>query len=203
MTKRKPLVRRACAECGSQFVARNSRHLTCGPSCSQERRRRRENEGQRRRYVPLHVRRECECEGCGAVFMLRQSGKPARFCDHACAERTWRVRNAETQPARERRQTLRRHGIDEGIFQAMLARQGGKCANEGCGRSEPGGRHGTWHIDHDHACCPGRGSCGSCVRGLLCDGCNRAAGCARDSAAVLAGLAAYLKQHRQLRLAAV
>jgi len=27
-------------------------------------------------------------------------------------------------------------------------------------------------IDHDHACCPGDWTCGKCVRGALCVGCN-------------------------------
>lgn len=32
------------------------------------------------------------------------------------------------------------------------------------------------HIDHDHDCCPGAKTCGRCVAGILCPGCNRAAG---------------------------
>lgn len=31
-------------------------------------------------------------------------------------------------------------------------------------------------IDHDHKCCPGNRSCGNCIRGLLCNGCNLSAG---------------------------
>jgi len=31
-------------------------------------------------------------------------------------------------------------------------------------------------VDHDHACCPGAVSCGRCVRGFICAGCNQDAG---------------------------
>jgi hypothetical protein len=30
------------------------------------------------------------------------------------------------------------------------------------------------HIDHDHNCCSGTQTCGSCVRGIVCNGCNKA-----------------------------
>lgn len=30
------------------------------------------------------------------------------------------------------------------------------------------------HVDHDHKCCHGVNTCGECVRGIICNGCNRA-----------------------------
>lgn len=32
----------------------------------------------------------------------------------------------------------------------------------------------TYHVDHDHACCSGKTSCGQCVRGAVCGRCNQA-----------------------------
>jgi len=48
-------------------------------------------------------------------------------------------------------------------------------------------------IDHDHSCCKESGSCGNCIRGLLCFSCNAMLGNARDSIEVLESAIKYLK----------
>lgn len=50
-------------------------------------------------------------------------------------------------------------------------------------------------IDHDHSCCPGKTSCGECVRGTLCMNCNNALGLAEENTDVLKAGAAYLLEY--------
>lgn len=50
------------------------------------------------------------------------------------------------------------------------------------------------HIDHDHFCCKGGVSCGDCVRGLLCQGCNITLGFVKDDISRLENLIDYLKR---------
>lgn len=38
----------------------------------------------------------------------------------------------------------------------------------------------VWHIDHDHNCCPGRDTCGMCIRGVACLRCNVTEGAVRE-----------------------
>lgn len=61
------------------------------------------------------------------------------------------------------------HNITPERFNQILEAQGGVCRL--CDTDTPGGS-GTWHVDHDHACCPGVRACGNCIRGLLCSKCN-------------------------------
>lgn len=49
-------------------------------------------------------------------------------------------------------------------------------------------------VDHDHNCCPAKGSCGKCVRGLLCSFCNSMLGYARDDISKLEQAIKYLKR---------
>lgn len=83
-------------------------------------------------------------------------------------------------------------------YEQILADQGGRCAI--CGTDSPQDiRLDRFHVDHDHSCCPGRESCGQCVRGLLCRGCNTALGNFGDDRDRLLSAARYLAQHSGAR----
>lgn len=60
-----------------------------------------------------------------------------------------------------------------------LEEQNGCCGI--CHRGDPGGGRKYFSIDHDHKCCNGKKSCGKCLRGLLCKGCNYFLGYAENS----------------------
>lgn len=53
-------------------------------------------------------------------------------------------------------------------------------------------------VDHDHACCPAGKSCGKCVRGILCDDCNKGLGHFRDDPELLRKSADYLERQPQI-----
>jgi hypothetical protein len=50
-------------------------------------------------------------------------------------------------------------------------------------------------IDHDHKCCPGKRSCGTCVREVICFACNVMIGCAKDDPEILRSGAYYIELH--------
>lgn len=117
--------------------------------------------------------------------------KGCKHCGHPVAMTEyhpwcWEAMQAEMRKMRASR--LRVHGIDQAFYDQLLADQGGGCG--GCGVAPPPG--GVLCIDHDHRCCPGKAGCAKCVRGLLCNWCNSAAGLLRDSSSAAAGLARYL-----------
>lgn len=144
-----------------------------------------------------------ECTKCGSLGVLttdfyRHSSTKTGYHTH-CKQcyrkqtaRNYRANHAERRKAanayyyanrdatlivQKKRTRLRRYKLTDEQFQAKIAKQKGKCAI--CSTTEPGGS-GTWHVDHDHTCCPGRHSCGQCVRGLLCSTCNTRLGVHED-----------------------
>jgi len=83
----------------------------------------------------------------------------------------------------------RNYGITADQYDALLAAQGGGCAI--CGGSSKTGP--SLHVDHDHSCCSSyKKSCGRCVRGLLCEDCNRVLGMFGDQVSRFRAAIAYL-----------
>jgi hypothetical protein len=90
------------------------------------------------------------------------------------------------------RQRKWRYGITQAQFEELLLSQADRCAacldilGDGPRRR---------NVDHDHACCPGKKSCGKCLRGVLCQGCNAALSHVKDSPKKLRQLAVYLERY--------
>lgn len=52
------------------------------------------------------------------------------------------------------------------------------------------------HVDHDHNCCPEAAkSCGKCIRGLICHGCNTGLGSFNDDIELLFQSEVYLLKY--------
>lgn len=87
------------------------------------------------------------------------------------------------------------YGIDAATYRRMLEEQGHACRI--CLKHETATHQsGTLRrlsVDHDHKCCPGKKSCGKCVRGLLCARCNSAIGLVDEDLAVIDRMAEYLR----------
>lgn len=87
----------------------------------------------------------------------------------------------------------KRYGLSDEQFRAMLEEQDSRCAV--CGVTVCP-KNGTLAVDHDHTCCPGRFSCGECVRGLVCSPCNVGMGYFADNPERLEAAAAYIRSKR-------
>lgn len=119
----------------------------------------------------------------------RYAGGHQTWC-RECKNEYKRDKWANDPEFRDRQRDLQRkshYGLDVEAFSALLASQGDACAI--CGLCPI---RAKWFVDHDHGCCPGKRSCGKCVRGILCQGCNLAAGAVRDSPGRAFALANYL-----------
>lgn len=163
---------RACPRCGNALTHRAHRRTPYCDDCYPVVKRERLNAKERERRHG----NERTCLDCGVVI-----GVTGSYGKRRCG------------PCLKRRQKLLALAMQWGItlerYEALLATQEGRCAI--C-RSQNSGKRG-WCVDHDHACCDRNGSCGGCVRGLLCGRCNALLGHAQDNPETLAAAIAYLR----------
>lgn len=99
--------------------------------------------------------------------------------------------NPEMLKKRVRRYQISKYGISEGEYLRLLDLQNNSCAI--CEKSVVSLPRNLY-IDHDHSCCAGKISCGKCVRGLLCPGCNFLLGQSEDRVYVLERAIMYLNR---------
>lgn len=138
---------------------------------------------------------ERACKDCLAETPVDGSGqakitrlRPATFPGPRCYSHHM-VHQKATKERAHRLRTETNFGLPPGGYDKLLEAQDGACG--GCGKV-PGPKARRMAVDHDHTCCPGKESCGQCVRGLLCWHCNDTLATFRDDEYGLRRLADYL-----------
>lgn len=81
--------------------------------------------------------------------------------------------------------TIKRHGLTIDQYNNLYNKYSGKCWICKVEKCEV--------IDHNHNCCKSAYSCGTCVRGLLCQKCNQAIGLLGENKDTIFSILEYLK----------
>jgi hypothetical protein len=87
------------------------------------------------------------------------------------------------------------HNITLEHYNELLEKQNQCCAICNKPQSEFKRR---FAIDHNHECCPRIPTCGKCIRGLLCDRCNKGLGHFRENTLILEKALNYMNSHDKL-----
>jgi hypothetical protein len=105
-------------------------------------------------------------------------------------------RYTENNPDKNRKYALKtKYDMTVKQFEEMLSYQNGVCAL--CGLPTQDGQ--TLVVDHDHKCCPGKKSCGKCIRGILHSNCNVVLGMLNESSFLAVKAYEYIKLHKKKR----
>lgn len=126
------------------------------------------------------------CSKCGKTrpvsyfWIDRQRGRPKSHCRicTVAASRAWRKarpnyekdRYARCRPETRERHLIRKYGISQAGYDALLQQQNGRCAI--CLTTPDTQANSVFHVDHCHET--------GAVRGLLCRGCNHLLGAIKD-----------------------
>jgi hypothetical protein len=102
----------------------------------------------------------------------------------------WVKGRGELEPTRRKN---RYYKID---FNGLWEKQGGLCSVCRTPMLPKGKTAKSVVVDHDRRCCPGRGSCGQCVRGLIHSRCNIIVGVLESESATVALAKDYLEKQK-------
>lgn len=158
-----------CNYCDTEFVPWLKGQKRCGTMCSGERQK-------------ISI---CKNPFCREEFApTSKNPKWQLYCSYECSQVM---------------ESITRHHITPEDYESLLIKQEYGCAI--CGAKESGrkGDNPRLQIDHDHSCCPGMFSCGNCIRGLLCKGCNTGLAMAREDPNILVNAAAHIIKHQLKR----
>ena len=144
---------------------------------------------------------KCHVNGCELAVIakgycnphyhrIRNHGKLTKTCKHCGAEYDWVPYQKTGQyhcpdcyvlyhQVRDITDTFRKHGLTMHQYIWLYEEQNGRCKLCHYQPIPQGDKKFQLEIDHDHSCCDrknkqggGLGSCGNCIRGLLCHNCN-------------------------------
>lgn len=158
------------------------------------------------------IQKQQECVDCGlitnrprAVLCIdcaknRNRKSAARFyeknkqhCIDGITSRWLSLPKAERIAIARSQMWSAKYGITPLQYNDLLESQGSVCAI--CLQEETQQYRGMtimYAVDHDHSCCPGKKSCGKCIRGLLCHKCNSGLGMFNDNVDSMLRAISYL-----------
>lgn len=162
---------RECRFCGEEFQPTTTNNWLCGDACKAGR----ERQLQRERHAVKIARRGIlkQCQDCGSTDRTAFAARSTDRCTPCWELRLSRLVSCfPSTPVEELRKRDNHlstsYGIGLGVYYLLLEEQQFRCAI--CDTESTGPF--DFAVDHDHSCCAGPKSCGRCVRGLLCIGCN-------------------------------
>jgi hypothetical protein len=150
--------------------------------------------------IEFKVCTKCNAEKPLDNFSLTGRGDYRRGDCNVCRslyQKEYRTREGFSERAKTNARK-HRYSITEEEYLRMFDEQGGVCAI--CQQPETAtnkdGTRKSLSVDHDHKCCPSeKASCGKCIRGLLCSGCNRGIGYLKDDIDILLSALDYLRKN--------
>lgn len=128
------------------------------------------------------------CDICYRIY-LNKFQKTYRDKNKTKIQQSAKAYRQATKEHRNQYARFWKYGISKEEYDRILEAQDG-CAI--CKRRSDTNK--LLAVDHDHTCCPGKRSCGNCIRGLLCSSCNTGLGFFRDNLDLLIRAIEYLER---------